>query len=96
MQKLPYLALRNSHVSHVYELYYSAFEKLRRVPEVRSLKDNDQFCDVVKECLTEHLSAIPRLTMGVLEVQDAVPSEECDRLIRTLLRSVCEIKHSRT
>lgn len=81
--------MSNAHISHVYELYYSAFEKLRRVSEVRSLDDNDKLCDVIKECLREHLTVIPRLTMGVLEIQETVPGEECDRLMTTLLRSVC-------
>jgi len=34
----------NPHISHVYELYYSAFEKLRKVPEIKTLEDNDKFC----------------------------------------------------
>lgn len=87
MQTLPYSALTNSHIRHVYELYYSAFEKLRRVSTVRTLTDNDKFCDVIKECLVEHLTVIPRLAMGVLEIQEAVSSEECDHLMTALLRS---------
>jgi len=92
MQTLPYSALINPHISHVYELYYAAFEKLRKVPEVKTLDDNDKFCEVVKECLTEHLSVIPRLATGVLQIQESVAAEECDRLMTTLLRSVsCKI-----
>ncbi|PNS16480.1 hypothetical protein CAC42_214 [Sphaceloma murrayae] len=87
MQTLPYSALTNPHISHVHELYYSAFEKLRNVPEVRSLSDNDHLCSVIRECLHEHLSVIPSLAMGVLEIQSAVPSEVCDQLMRTMLRS---------
>ena len=92
MQTLPYTALTNDHIRHVYELYYSAFEKLRKVSEVRSLDDNDKFCEVVKDCLREHLSVIPRLAMGVLEIQETVSSEECDRLVTALLRSVVFVR----
>lgn len=87
MQTLPYSALTNEHISHVYELYYAAFEQLRKVPEVRSLDDNDRFCAVLKHVLREHLSVIPALAMGVLEIQDFVSSDECDRFMTTLLRS---------
>ncbi|GAB7360636.1 hypothetical protein MBLNU230_g0516t1 [Neophaeotheca triangularis] len=87
MQTLPYAALTNPHISHVYELYYSAFERLRKVSEVRTQDENDRFCEVVKTCLKEHLSVIPRLAMGVLEIQNAVSSGECDRFMTTLLRS---------
>ncbi|KAG9809707.1 pyruvate dehydrogenase kinase, partial [Aureobasidium melanogenum] len=87
MQTLPYAALVNPHISHVYELYYSAFEKLRKVPEIRTLEDNDRFCDIVREQLRDHLSVIPRLTMGVLEISESIPSEQCDKLVTSLLRS---------
>ena len=87
MQTLPYAALTNQHISHVYELYYTAFEQLRKVPEVRTLDDNDKFCDVLKTCLKAHLSVIPRLAMGILEIQDSVSGDECDRFMNTLLRS---------
>ena len=87
MQTLPYSALTNEHISHVYELYYAAFEQLRKVPEVRTLDDNDRFCAVLKHVLREHLSVIPALAMGVLEIQDFVSSDECDRFMTTLLRS---------
>ncbi|KAI5241037.1 pyruvate dehydrogenase kinase [Aureobasidium subglaciale] len=87
MQTLPYAALVNPHISHVYELYYSAFEKLRKVPEIKTLEDNDAFCDIVREQLREHLSVIPRLAMGVLEISEAIPSDQCDKLVNSLLRS---------
>jgi pyruvate dehydrogenase kinase 2/3/4 len=87
MQTLPYSALTNSHISFVYELYYTAFERLRKVPEVTSVDDNDRFCKVVQSCLKEHLSVIPRLAMGVIEIQNAISGEECDRFMTTLLRS---------
>jgi pyruvate dehydrogenase kinase 2/3/4 len=87
MQTLPYSALTNSHISHVYELYYTAFERLRKVPEIKSVDDNDRFCDVVQSCLREHLSVIPRLAMGVIEIQNTISGEECDQFMTTLLRS---------
>jgi hypothetical protein len=37
--------------------------------------------------LNEHLSVIPRLAIGVLEIQGSVKSEQCDRFMNTLLRS---------
>lgn len=87
MQTLPYSAVTNQHLSHVYELYYNAFERLRKVTEIRTLDDNDKFCDVLKYTLKEHLSVIPRLAMGILEIQNSVSAEECDRFMTALLRS---------
>ncbi|PGH11898.1 hypothetical protein AJ79_04590 [Helicocarpus griseus UAMH5409] len=87
MQKLPYVVVTNPHLSHVYELYYKAFEKFRSVPEIRSLDDNDRYCDILRATLKEHLTVIPNLAMGVLECQNLVKSEEMDHFMNTLLRA---------
>ncbi|KAF2402999.1 alpha-ketoacid dehydrogenase kinase [Trichodelitschia bisporula] len=87
MQTLPYNVVTNKHFSHVHELYYGAFERFRRVQEILTLDDNDRFCKIVKETLREHLTVIPRLAIGVLEVQDKMAPEKTDKFMMTLLRS---------
>ena len=89
MQTLPFVVVTNPHMSHVYDLYYKAFEKLRRVREIKTAEDNESYCRIVSETLQEHLTVIPRLAMGVLECQDLMRPEQIDRLMNTLLRSVC-------
>lgn len=88
MQTLPYVVVTNSHISHVYELYYKAFETLRRIPEIKTVDDNDKYCILVRENLQEHLTVIPRLAMGVLECQNLMSPEDMDKFMNTLLRSV--------
>lgn len=88
MQTLPYVVVTNPHISHVYELYYKAFELLRRVPEIKPVDDNDRYCNLIGQTLQEHLTVIPRLAMGVLECQNLMPPEEMDKFMNTLLRSV--------
>lgn len=88
MQKLPYVVVSNPHISIVYELYYKAFEKFRKVPEILSLSDNDAYCDILRDTLTEHLTVIPNLAMGVLECQGLVKPDEMDRFMNTMLRAV--------
>lgn len=88
MQTLPYVVVTNPNISYVYELYYRAFERYRRLPEVKTVEDNDELCKVIRETLDEHLTVIPRLAIGVLEVQGAMKPEETDKFMTTLLRSV--------
>ena len=80
--------MSNPNLSLVYELYYKAFERFRVVPEIRSLEDNDRFCDILRETLKEHLVVIPNLAMGVLKCRELVPADEMDRFMNTLLRAV--------
>ena len=90
MQKLPYVVVANPHLSHVYELYYKAFEKSRVFREIRTLEDNDKYCDTLRETLKEHLTVIPNLAMGVLECQGLVEPEVMDSFMNTMLRAVRE------
>lgn len=89
MQTLPYVVVANPHISLVYELYYRAFDRFRTIPEIKSLDDNNRYCDVLRETLKEHLTVIPNLAMGVLECQGLVKPDEIDRFLNTMLRAVC-------
>ncbi|KAL5338082.1 branched-chain alpha-ketoacid dehydrogenase [Aspergillus crustosus] len=88
IQKLPYVVVANPHFSLVYELYYKAFERFRTVPEIRTLEDNDRFCDILRKTLKEHLVVIPRLAMGVLECRGLLPADAMDQFMNTLLRRI--------
>ena len=90
MQTLPYVVVTNPHISQVYELYYKAFETLRRVREIRDSEDNNRYCAIISGTLKEHLTVIPSLAMGVLECQDLMQPEQMDKFMNTLLRSVSE------
>jgi pyruvate dehydrogenase kinase 2/3/4 len=87
MQTLPYVVVSNPHVSHVYELYYKAFETFRRVKEIKNVADNDAYCEVIQNMLNEHLTVIPRLSMGILECQGLMEPQEMDKFMNTLLRA---------
>ncbi len=75
-------------MSHVYELYYKAFETMRRVREIRTVEENDEYCKLISQTLQEHLTVIPRLAMGVLECEGLMQPEAMDKFMNTLLRSV--------
>lgn len=89
MQTLPYCVVANAHFNEVYDLYYEAFDKFRRVPEIRTLDDNSSFCQVISDMLKAHLSVIPKLAMGTLEVSadGLLPSHELDGFMNAILRS---------
>ena len=83
-------------MSHVYDLYYKAFETLREIKEIKSVEANERYCEVISETLREHLTVIPRLAMGVLECQDLMRPDEMDNFVNTLLRSVGSLKLQHT
>jgi pyruvate dehydrogenase kinase 2/3/4 len=88
MQTLPYVVVTNPHISQVYELYYKAFETLRKVREIKTLEDNEKLCKKISQTLREHLTVIPQLAMGVIECQDLMKPEDMDKFMNTILRSV--------
>ncbi|KAL9054051.1 MAG: hypothetical protein Q9162_004380 [Coniocarpon cinnabarinum] len=74
-------------MSHVYDTYHRTFESLRRMPEVRTLQENDNLCRTLQTNLRQGLTIIPRLVMGVLETQHLMDADKMDNLINILLRS---------
>ena len=75
-------------MSYVYELYYKAFDGFRKAIPIKTVEDNDKYCQLTANLLEEHLTIIPRLAMGVIECRDAMPAESIDKLMYTLLSSV--------
>ena len=88
MHTLPYNVVTNPYISQVYNLYYSAFETFRQIPEIKSVDENQSYCATIKKMLNEHLSVIPKLAIGMLEVRDLIPREKVDNFMTTLLKSV--------
>lgn len=87
LQLLPYAIVSNPHITKVYELYYNAFDAFRKVPPIKTVEQNDAYCELVRSKLNNHLTIIPTLAMGVLECRDMLPTETMDNLMYTLLRS---------
>ncbi|KAK9469684.1 branched-chain alpha-ketoacid dehydrogenase kinase [Lipomyces arxii] len=87
MQSLPYVIVRNTHISSVYELYYDSFNAIRRFPIIKTMEDNARFCDVLGELLTFHTAVIPHLVMGVIECADEIEQSRMDKFMDSMLRS---------
>ncbi|KAK5191709.1 putative protein kinase [Exophiala xenobiotica] len=87
MQRLPYVVVTNPHLSLVYELYYKSFENFRRMPVIRTVEENENFCKVIAGSLKEHMAVIPNLVMGVLECQELVSADTMDKFVQAMLRA---------
>ena len=59
MQKLPFAVLRNNNLSMVYQTYMRTFETLRKIPEIKTLQDNDEYCKTLQLVLRDNLSVVP-------------------------------------
>jgi Mitochondrial branched-chain alpha-ketoacid dehydrogenase kinase. len=88
MQRLPYVVVTNPHINEVYDLYYTAFDTFRKVKKIKTLEDNDRFCDIIRTMLRAHLPVIPKLAMGILECNGLMDAAELDKFMNTILRSV--------
>ncbi|KAL7797503.1 branched-chain alpha-ketoacid dehydrogenase [Trichoderma ceciliae] len=87
MQKLPYVVVTNRHVEEVYKLYYNAFDTFRKLKEIKTLEDNEKFCQVISQNLKGHLTVIPKLAMGILECGGLMDPKELDHFMNVILRS---------
>ncbi|KAK1778380.1 hypothetical protein QBC45DRAFT_414294 [Copromyces sp. CBS 386.78] len=87
MQRLPYVVVTNPHINEVYDLYYTAFDTFRKIPEIKTLEDNEALCATIRSTLKAHLTVIPNLAMGILESAGLMDAKELDKFMNVLLRS---------
>lgn len=93
LQALPFAVMMNRNLSeHVYEKYWNAFETFRKIPTIRSMEDNEDFCRILKKLLDDHLTIIPSLTIGIVESSHHLPPDQLDGFMERMLRSrICEL-----
>ncbi|KIJ70536.1 hypothetical protein HYDPIDRAFT_172332 [Hydnomerulius pinastri MD-312] len=87
LQSLPYLVVTQEGVAKVYELYWSAFEKFRRFPQVTNLAENEAFCEFLEGVLDEHAPVIPSLSLGLSLSSPHLPPDSLDSFMRRMLVS---------
>ncbi|ORX83202.1 alpha-ketoacid dehydrogenase kinase [Basidiobolus meristosporus CBS 931.73] len=87
MQNLPFITATNPHLETVYNLYWHAFDKFRKVPKIQNMNENRQFCELLKSLLEEHLSVIPKLAMFCSESSQYLAQQQLDQFMNEILRS---------
>ncbi|RDX55627.1 alpha-ketoacid dehydrogenase kinase N-terminal domain-containing protein [Lentinus brumalis] len=87
MQALPYVVVTQEGVAKVYELYWTAFDKFRRYPQITTMEENDVFCEFVSDLLAEHKSVIPNLSLGLSLSSPYLLSDRLDAFMRRMLVS---------
>ncbi|KAI8356095.1 hypothetical protein EDC96DRAFT_515762 [Choanephora cucurbitarum] len=88
-QQLPFFVGTNPHIEYVYKLYWGAFESLRTFPPVKTLEDNQKFCDLLRNLLEDGLLVLPRLARGLSESAPYYPPDQndLDLFLNRMLRS---------
>ncbi|KAI6047160.1 branched-chain alpha-ketoacid dehydrogenase kinase [Pisolithus marmoratus] len=87
LQTLPYVIVTQPEIAKVYELYWSAFEKFRRFPQINNLSDNSKFCDLLETLLDEHAPVIPSLSLGLSLCSPHLPPDSLDSFMSRMLIS---------
>ncbi|KAF8482785.1 alpha-ketoacid dehydrogenase kinase N-terminal domain-containing protein [Russula ochroleuca] len=87
LQDLPYTVVMQEGVAKVYELYWSAFEKFRKFPQIETLEDNERFCSFLRTLLDEHAVVIPNLSLGLSLASPHLPPDQLDAFMRRMLVS---------
>lgn len=86
-QQLPFIVGTNPHIQLVYDLYWVAFEKFRKVPPIETPEDNVAYCELLRSLLRDHLVVIPQLALGISECAHHIPSSHANHFMNTMLRS---------
>ncbi|ODV86014.1 hypothetical protein CANARDRAFT_184530, partial [[Candida] arabinofermentans NRRL YB-2248] len=89
LQKLEYKVINNYHINKVYKSYYLCFNSFRRMGRIETLEENEQFCKFLNDVLNDHLTVLPHLMMGALEVSilKNMNQLQLDEFMSSMLRS---------
>ncbi|EKM59520.1 uncharacterized protein PHACADRAFT_250081 [Phanerochaete carnosa HHB-10118-sp] len=87
MQALPYVVVTQEGLAKVYELYWSAFDKFRRYPQVATRTENEAFCKFLRSLLDEHSTVIPNLSLGLSLSSPYLAPDRLDSFMRRMLVS---------
>ncbi|KAI0796657.1 alpha-ketoacid dehydrogenase kinase [Abortiporus biennis] len=87
LQTLPYVVVTQEGIAKVYELYWSAFEKFRRYPQINTVEENQAFCAFLRTLLDEHSTVIPSLSLGMSLSSPYLEPERLDSFMRRMLVS---------
>jgi len=86
--RLPYVVGVNKHIEETYKLYWSAFNALRKVPEIKRVEDNDNYCVRLRELLANHSLVLPNLAIGLQQTRQYFENpKEPDEFFRRMLKN---------
>lgn len=86
-QALPFKVGINPHIQTTYQLYWDAFHRIKRVPQIDTGEDNVAFCQLLKEVLQEHRVVISKLALGMAECSPYLPPAQIDEFMNKALMS---------
>lgn len=89
LQTLPFGVVNNFHLAQIYESYYHLFNAFRKIPNITTLSENDEFCSVISAILDQHVFNLSHLMMGALEstIFSTFQQEDLDTFMSSMLRS---------
>lgn len=89
LQTLPFGVVNNFHLAQIYESYYHLFNAFRKIPQITTVAENDEFCKTISALLDQHVFNLSHLMMGALELSilRTLPQDELDHFMSSMLRS---------
>lgn len=89
LQTLPFGVVNNFHLAQIYESYYHLFNAFRKIPNITTLSENDEFCSSISAILDQHVFNLSHLMMGALEstIFNTLQQEDLDMFMSSMLRS---------
>ncbi|KAI9298707.1 alpha-ketoacid dehydrogenase kinase [Neoconidiobolus thromboides FSU 785] len=86
-QNLPFKVGINPYIQEAYQLYWEAFDQLKKIRNIDTLDKNIEFCKILNGLLKEHLVVISKLSLGMAECSPYLPPERIDGFMHKALTS---------
>ncbi len=86
-QSLPFVTVNSSHLQDVYDLYWESFLMFSTFPIIHSMRNHDEFLNMMKTNLRNHLVVIPKISMGIHEAGKTTDATLLNSFTHRILRS---------
>ncbi|WFC97702.1 putative protein kinase YGL059W [Malassezia yamatoensis] len=87
MQALPFVAMSNEQLDSIYQFFWSAFERLRRMERIESVEQNQQLIEIMTGLLSERKSKLALIAGISRECVHYMEPEIVDLFLARMLRS---------
>ncbi|RKP13038.1 branched-chain alpha-ketoacid dehydrogenase [Piptocephalis cylindrospora] len=86
-QKLPFIVGTNPYIKDVHDTYYESFLKLRDLPVIRDVKEDEECSNLLMALVERHTPNIPKLARGFKECAEYITPQEVSTFFNDLIQA---------
>eukprot|EP00127_Corallochytrium_limacisporum_P002954 Clim_evm1s144 gene=Clim_evmTU1s144 len=85
LQNLPFVVGINPYISEIYKLYQTSFDEMRLFRKIKTIEDNDRFCNLVADQIRRHGPVVSYLARATPDLLEHMPRDAFNTFMERML-----------